>query len=93
MVAAATTRAMMTTSTPAAEVVRRRAVGAKTQLDVQHDLAQYTIWITPARGTSQEVVGYRAWVGNATLLHPTEEAAIVAALQAINRIRAPRLVI
>lgn len=73
-----------------AEIVRRRDVGGKTQLDVRHDVARYVVWITPARGMNQEVVGYRAWIGNATLLHQTEEAAITAALRAIERIRSSR---
>jgi hypothetical protein len=73
-----------------AEIVRKRDVGGKTQLDVTHDVARYVVWITPARGMNQEVVGYRAWIGNATLLHQTEEAAINAALRAIERIRTPR---
>jgi hypothetical protein len=73
-----------------AEIVRRRTVGSKTQLDVQHDISRYVVWITPARGMQQEIVGYRAWVGNATLLHATEEAAITAALRAIEHLRHAR---
>jgi hypothetical protein len=74
-----------------AQVVRRRVVGGKAQLDVHCDLSRYVAWITPARGSRQEVVGYRAWIGNATMLHPSEEMAIDAALHDIARLRvAPR---
>jgi hypothetical protein len=73
-----------------AEITRRRTVGERLQLDVQHGPGQYTVWIVPAKGMNHEVVGYRVWIGNATLLLGSEEQAIAAALNAVDRIRAPR---
>jgi hypothetical protein len=74
----------------AADIIRREQAGGRTRVDVRHDVMQYTIWITPAHGMNHEVVGFRAWIANATLLHATEEAALAAAMRAIERIRAPR---
>ncbi len=73
-----------------AEITRRRAVGERLQLDVQHGPGQYTVWIVPAKGMNHEVVGYRVWIGNATLLLGNEEQAVAAALNAIDRIRTAR---
>jgi hypothetical protein len=70
-----------------AEIVRQRQVGDRTQLDVQHGHGRYAVWVVPARGMNHEVVGYRVWIGNATLLLGSEEQAIAAALSAIDRIR------
>ena len=73
-----------------AEITRRRTVGERLQLDVQHGPGQYTVWIVPAKGMNHEVVGYRVWIGNATLLLGNEEQAVAAALNAIDRIRTAR---
>ena len=73
-----------------AEVIRRQQAGGRTRVDLKLDGAQYTVWITPAHGMNHEVVGYRVWIANATLLHATEEAALAAATRALERIRAPQ---
>ena len=54
--------------TMVAEIRRRRTVGERVQLDVEHGPGQYTGWIVPVKGMSDEVVGDRVWIGNATLL-------------------------
>jgi hypothetical protein len=73
-----------------AEITRQRTVGERLQLDVQHGPGQYTVWIVPAKGMNHEIVGYRVWIGNATLLLGSEEQAVAAALNAIDRIRTAR---
>ena len=74
----------------AAEIKRRRVVGERVQLDVQHGLGKYAVWVVPAKDASNQIVGYRVWIGNATLLLGTEEQAVEAALSAIGRIRSAR---
>jgi hypothetical protein len=73
-----------------AEIIRRREVDGRVELEVRHGVAQYAVSITPARGMNHEIVGYKVSIANATLLHPNEEVATKSALSAIERIRAQR---